>query len=344
MASDAFFSRLHRRVLVPSAATFLLALTLSASAAAQQAPSAADKETARALMDKGDERMDARDYPAAVKAYVAADAIMRLPMTGAAAARAEAAAGLLVEARDTAFEVTRLPVRPGETPPYARARADAAELVDRLGRSIPSIQVTVDRAPAGVSVAIDGVTLPAAAATEPRKVNPGPHVITVTAPGFEAARAEVTVREGEQRPVPITLQPGASAPPPPPSGGPVVTPPPPPPPRAQSSRATKMMAAGFSVGGAGVIAGAVTGLMSLSQTSKLKGECQPDCGGKYTSEIATAKGLANVSNIAFVVGVAGVGVGVAGVILLPGRDPAPAQGARVEPFLGPGSLGLRGAF
>ena len=342
MASDAPRARRPFFRALPAAAALLFALTLAASAPAQQPPSAADKETARALMDKGDERMDARDYPAAVKAFVAADAIMHLPMTGAAAARAQAAAGLLVEARDTAFEVTRIPVRAGETPPYARARAEAAELIDRLGRSIPSIQITVAGAPAGATIAIDGAGLPAAAASEPRKVNPGPHVITVTAPGFEPARVEITVQEGQQLPVPVTLRPGAAAPP-----GIAPLPPstlPPPPPTATSRRGVTMMAVGFSVGGAGLIAGAVTGLLSLSQTSTLKKECGTDCMGLHGSDLAKAKQLANISDIAFVVGVAGVGVGVAGAILSRPHDPPPPAGAWIEPVIGPGTLGLRGAF
>jgi hypothetical protein len=320
------------------------ALTLSAPAMAQPQPSAADKETARALMDKGDQRMEAADPAAAARAYLAADALMHLPMTGVAVARAQAAAGLLLEARDKAMQVARLPQQPDESPYHARARAEATELAGKLAARIPSVQVVLDRSDIpGVIVTVDGVALPTATAAEPRKVNPGLHVISASAPGFTTARVEVTVNEGVVLSVPLVLQAGASP------GGPI-TPPiaaPIPPPAPSPSRGVSPLAiAGFTVGGASLVVAAITGGLSLSRTSALKTSCNTsgDCGLLHDPDLAAANTLANVSNATVALGVVGVGVGVVGLLVSRPREPARAPAARVEPLIGPGSVGLRGTF
>lgn len=320
----------------------MLAAVFALSLPAFAQPSAADKETARALMDKGDEKMDGKDYTAAIKAYEAADAIMHLPQTGVAVARAQAAAGLLVEARDKAMEIGRSPAQPGETPAFARARADAADLANKLAGRIPSIQVVIANAPLGVAVGVDGAAIPAAAALEPRKVNPGVHVVTVSAPGFEPFRAEVTVREGNALEVPVRLVPAASASRigPAPESAPLA----PPPAAAPSRKLSPLVYVGFAVGGAGLVAGAITGGLSLAKTSSIKercidGVCQPGTG----SDISSANVLANVSNVTIGVGAAGVIVGIVGIVISKPRAPEPSA-ARVEPIVGPSYIGIRSTF
>jgi PEGA domain len=341
MASDRALARSGRF----AAALLLAALALPSTALAQQ-PSAADKETARSLMDKGDERMDAKDYAAAVEAFVAADALMHLPMTGVAVARAQAAAGLLLEARDKAIQVTLLPAQPSEAPPYVRARAAAAALADTLAARIPSIRVVLEASPPDLVVTIDGVALPAATALEPRKVNPGRHEVTVTAPHFLPARVEVTVVEGAARSVPVALQAAplemSVPPPPPPSPLPPREAPAPPPSRGVSPLAV----VGFTVGGASLLAGAITGGLSLSKTKALKGVCTPsgDCGTTHDHDLALANTLADVSDVTIAAGVAGVVAGVIGVVLSRAPASQPAAASRVEPMLGPGRVGLRGVF
>ncbi|APR85950.1 Hypothetical protein A7982_11299 [Minicystis rosea] len=334
-----------RRVRRALGALMLLApLAIAAPAFAQQ-PSAVDKETARSLMDQGDEKMDAKDYAAAVKAYEAADAIMHLPMTGVAVARAQAAAGLLVEARDTAMAVARSEAKPGETLPYARARAEAADLANRLPARIPSLVVVLGGAPANVSVSVDGAVIPPAAISAPRKVNPGTHLVAVTAPGFEPVRVEIKLREGEAVQVPIALNPAPGVPSPATPGlAPVASPPARSTVPVRSGGVSPLAVAGFSVGGAGLIAGAITGGLSLAKTSSLKDVCGKDgaCPSSQRDALQSAGTLANVSNVTIGIGVAGAIVGVVGVVL--SRPRAQAPSARVEPLLGPGVVGLRGAF
>ena len=325
-----------------------VALALPPPARAQQpaAPAAqpgpADRETARSLMDEGDDRMEAKDHAAALKAYEGADAIMHLPMTGIAVAEAQAALGRLVEARDKAMAVKLSPVGPGENAAYARARERAAALADSLASRIPSIKITVEGGPAEVDIWVDDVALPRAAAAAPRRVNPGKHVVVAKAPGYEG-RVEVSVREGATLPVTVTLKPAAGGAP---ARGDKVTPPPGPRVDAPTERGTSpLVLLSFGVGAAGVIVGTVTGILSISRTSDLEGACQDKLCPPGDDDYNGANTLANISNVAFALGAVGVGAGVVGLVVSGADGPAPkSKGVSVRPAVGPGAVMITGVF
>jgi hypothetical protein len=319
---------------------------------AVEEPSAADKETARSLMDQGVEREEAKDYAAALKAFKGAHALVNLPMTGLAVARAQTGLGLLLEALEMAAQVKHMPVRPSETPAYAKARADADALSQKLSTRIPSIQVVVEGTTDKIEISIDGNVLPPAAATLPRKVNPGKHVVVATAPGFEPSSQDVMVPEGKVFPVTITLKPiTASMGPNGTNGGTSGG-------NGQGGGDKKpggglspLVFVGFGVGAAGLIAGTITGALSLSQTSSIKDKCDATTGAcppDTAEDISGANTLANVSNITFAVGAAGVAVGVVGIFLSRGSgDPKPAATTtsfRITPVVGPLSVGVVGVF
>jgi hypothetical protein len=351
MASDGR-PRRSRRPGSPGCLVLLAALACAAPAAAA-GPTPADKETARSLMDQGDDRTEARDFAGALKAYQAADAIMHLPMTGAAVARAQESLGLWVEARDTAFAVLRLPVLPGENAAYARARADASALAARLGPRIPALSVQISNRPAGLAITVDGAPVPPAALDAPHKVNPGRHVIAASAPGFAEAHVEVTVTEGAVVPVPLALSPVPSAAPiaePAPALLPLapapVAPSPPAPPAA--GQLSPLVYAGFITGGAALVAAGITGGLSLARTSSLFDDgCNPvtkRCPPAANGDLQAANLLANVSNVTLGVGIAGVALGVVGVVISPRVAQPGASGLTLSPVIGPGVAGVRGTF
>ncbi len=88
------------------------------------------------------------DVKGALKSFQAADTIMRVPTTGFELAKTQAA-GLLVEARDTALRVTRMPVQPGEAAPFAEARSNSQQLSDELAERIPTLKIKVTGAADG---------------------------------------------------------------------------------------------------------------------------------------------------------------------------------------------------
>jgi hypothetical protein len=330
------------------------ALAAAGPSFAQAPPSVADKETARTLMNAGDDRYEAKDFPGALKAYQGADTIMHLPMTGIAVARAQAALGLLLEARDTALQVAHQPPQPGENAKFAEARAEAQTLADSVAARLPSLDLRPSASPEGLIVSIDDVALPPAALVLPRKVNPGKHVVSARAPGFADARVEITVAERATLPVPLRVIAGTSTLPPASTAlttSPAGNPPPIPPvavaPPAPARSLSPLVYVGFGVGGASLIVGAITGGLSLARTSKLGDECPTDktcpSNGKGPADIAAATTLANVSNVTFALGAAGVVTGIVGLVLSRG-DRHPKAAAAIQPVVGPGTLGVVGVF
>lgn len=193
----------------------LLVPPLLAPSLAFAEPSAADKETARNLMKEGDTRFVAKDYAGALKAYQGAHAIMQVPSTGLPLAKAQIERGLLVEARDTLLQVTRHPKDAKEPGAFAKAREEAADLAQKLTLRIPSLNIVVEGAPSDLAaVAVDGASVPTAALSSPRKVNPGSHTITASANGFRNASATVQVKEGETEKITLKLVPTDGSEPP----------------------------------------------------------------------------------------------------------------------------------
>jgi hypothetical protein len=110
---------------------------------------------------------------------------------------------------------------------------------------------------------------------------------------------------------------------------------------------------GLSVGAAGCLAGAILGAIALSKISGIDGTCSDvTCAQTAIDDLRSARTLGYESMASFAVGGAGLVVGV--VALLSGSSSRPratreikrdgAAGGFVAPWVGPGAVGLRGAF
>lgn len=343
MAHRSFF----RRQLLPLWLATAAVPSIVVSARAE--PTAADKETARSLLDEGDRKFAAKDYAGALEAYKAAHAIMNVPTTGIEVAKAEEQVGQLVEAHDMLLAVMRLPTGPNEPAAFTRARSSATERASALAARIPSIRVSITGPTdlSAVSVRIDGEIVRNEALKLPRKLNPGSHVINVTAAGFREASSTVTVGEGQNIEHTVRLEPVAKG----------ATPIAPATASAPAQRdvgvatsrgsVSPLVYVGFGVGAVGIVVGGITGFMSLSQTSDLKERC-PDntCPPDAKDDRDRAETLATVSDVSFAVGIIGIGTGV--VALLTGSGPTSIEtksaSAHVRPWVSARSLGLTGKF
>ncbi len=329
-------------------ALLALPILIASGVAIAGEPTAADRETARGLMDRGDELAAKHDGAGALAAFQAAHALMGLPTTGVEVAKAHAAIGHLVEARDVALAVSRLPVAKHEPAAQGRARADAAAIALALAPRIPSLAVTIEGAPADapVEVAFDGAPVPAAAAQLPRKLDPGRHVVTVACEGFGAERIEVELAEGAALTRTVKLARAAARAPTPPATQAARAPAPE---AASASRGGWPVATwiGFGVGAAGLVVGGVAGGLSLSKASALAGACDAAkrCPPSAQSDLDAGKALAIVSDVGFGVAIAGAAVGVIAIVLSKGAPPdRPAASFRVTPSFGPGQLGVMGTL
>jgi hypothetical protein len=329
-------------------ACFVAALALSGIAHAD--PTAADRVTARGLMQQGRDLRDKGDLAGALKRFKGADDIMHAPTTGLELARTQVALGMLVEARDTLAAVRRIPVKPNEPGPFKEARGKVEELDTDLSVRVPLLTISLKGTPEGekATVTLDTEALAPGVVGLPRPVNPGHHVVTAKSASAEG-KAEIDVREGDQKPLEVTLvathdDANANASADASESAPEEAPAPP----SRSHGPTLLTWAGVGLGVVGVGVGAVAGAMSLSKKSALAKECTNDiCGPSSYGDYNAASSLATVSTVGFAV--AGVGAAVAVVTLAVGHKadataPAPASGLRMIPWVGLGAGGVRGSF
>ena len=282
-------------------------------------------------MDEGKARMKANDYARAVDAIQKANDIMHVPTTGLALARAEIAAGRLVEARDSAIAVERMPREAAEPAVFEAARKQARELDAQLKPRIPTLRLRIKGTPSKIT--IDGVDVPVSIAGEPIAVNPGRHSVVVGATDGSDAHGDAELLERDAKELELVLAPADTAKKAA-SIAPVVHDERDHDPRARTSLATGLVYGGFGVGILGIGAGAVTGAMTLSKANKVDPQCANDiCAPAAKSDLDSAKTLGAISTIGFAVGAAGVVIGVIGLLLPRERRTA---------WLGPN--GLAGTF
>jgi hypothetical protein len=289
----------ERRGLGLGSIVFVLSLAMARVAHAEPTPQ--EKETARALMDQGDERFEQKNYAGALEAYAGAHAIMRVPTTAIEVAKAHEKLGHLVEARDALLEAVRYPKSPSEPAAYSSARADAEQQALALGDRIPAVLVRIDGAPkdAVMQVTVDRVVLPPPAAKLPLNVNPGRHHIVVTSEDTTQAESDVDVVERETKTVSVRVAPRPRA-----SG-----------PAPVAETASPLKTIGVVSAGAGItgmIVGTVFGLSASSQQSDAgcpNNVCRDDASAE---KLRDANSAATASNVAFAIGGA---LTIAGVTL-----------------------------
>jgi hypothetical protein len=339
-----------------------------AHSAHAQEPSTSDRESARTLMQEGDARRDHKDYKGALESYRAADAIMHVTSTGLAVGRMQIELGELVEARDKLSEVARIAAKPNESPVLAEARGTAQALGEEVEARVPGLRVSLRGVPEGVTptLNVDGANIPSSGQLGYHRLNPGRHVVLAHA-GSVDRREEIVLKERERRDLALDLSPPSAPAIPSSNVAPPIqeaTPPTSPPKDANQAASStgpwKTLAwVGFGIGGVGIVAGTVTGLMSIAHTNSAKdvpvneGGCNPQgqCGQPTWSDIDAAKTTGTISTVAFIVGGAGVVLGIVSVIMN-GKANAERGAAlskapyrmRLEPWISPGAGGVRGVF
>ena len=150
-------------------------------------------------MDEGKARLKADEGARAIEAFQKAHDIMHVPTTGMALARALLTAGHLVEARDVALEIGRMPRDPGDPAVFDAARKHARELDAQLKTRIPTVRIKI-KGGAASRVAVDDVEIPSSIIGEPVAVNPGKRVFSArNAEGGETKETlEVAERDAKE--------------------------------------------------------------------------------------------------------------------------------------------------
>ena len=229
-----------------------------------------------------------------------------------------------------------------------KARDRAAAIEPKLSKL--TIVVPAESNVPGLEVRRDGQALSGSELGAAIPVDPGEHVVEATATGKKPwkSTAKVAPTPGEQKFTvgPLEAAPKVATPTPAPTTAP--TPPPttvaalpePPPNKGSGQKTAGFVALG--IGGAGLVVGGVTGVMAMSKNKTANDACPND--GACASQAAvdansSAKSLATISTVGFIVGGVGLAAGI--VLLATAPSSTPKTGSlHLVPTAGPSGGGL----
>jgi hypothetical protein len=315
----------------------LSASVLAPRTAAAQPVSDGDKAAARQLTIDGYAALERRDYAGAADLFTRAEALFQAPTVLLGLARARAGLGKLMGAQEAYNRLVHMTLPPDASETFVKAVSDGRRELEALSPRVPSLVIQVHGADAP-SITLDGAPVPSAVIGIKRPVDPGQHVIRAVASRFLPAQAVVTLPEGRTETVTLDL---VAAPPGTPDATLDATP--------GGSSGSPRRPVGFAliaVGGAGLVAGAVTAGLTASQRSSLlqkcpTGHCLPSQQMALGPDVDKLHTLAAVSTGGFVAG--GV-LAAAGVILVATAPSAGPKNVGLAPVVGPGFVGVQGMF
>lgn len=320
-----------------------LLLTLSPSVGAQgETP----REQARVVGEEGLTRYDAGDFKGALEKLDRAYALYPAPTLGLYSARALVKLGRLLEGSRRYLEVSRATLEADATDQLKQAQADATAEYGVLEKRIPVLRVeATNAAMTDIAITLNGTPVASSELAQGRRLDPGKYVVQGVH-GSETKSTDVVLRESEQKVAVLQFTAPAAAPPPPivgtaPSPS---TPTDPGKPKPASSQRTFGWVL-LTLGGIGVGVGAVTGIMASGKKSDLENAC-PDlshCPESSRGDVDSYNNLRTVSSIGFIGGGVGVAAGIVLVLTAPKTPPEKSRRG-VQPFVGLGAAGVRGAF
>jgi hypothetical protein len=324
----------------------LLAFAMTASSVASVVfaqPSASTIAGAQSLVGEGRKLRAAGDLQGARDRFQSAYLLVPTPIIGLDLGRAREALAELIEARAVLLECAALPPIPNESAESTNARAEALRIAKELDGRIPTITVTIAGADEGakVVVAIDGVEIPETELTAPRAVDPGKHLV-VARMGMRQTRTEIEVAEKDEKTAALVFP--AIPPSPPPkvdAKRPTITD------EEPRTRISKLTYVGFSVAGAGILVGSITGIISLKKAHDFAASCEGynfQCPPSTRDEYDASRRYGNVSTVSFLVGGAGLALGIYGLFNREKVTSASSSSAPVALSLGVGSVAVGGAF
>ena len=304
---------------------------------------------ARALADVGYALSEQGKYADALVKFERADSLVNAPTVKLLAARTLEKLGRLVEAAEKYRSITILQLEDRAPEAFRDAQETAAKELAALTPRIPTIELTVQGAGAeAATVMLDGKLFPRALIGVKTPLNPGVHRVEADTPA-SSATLDLKIDEKQAARATLELKPKAATDPgagdtiTPPDGGGDTTKKPP------GSTQRLISYGAFGVGGAFLVLGVTSSVLLFSTVDKLDEHCADiDCKAVGDAEYRRLNNAYDryrvLSSLGYIVG----GVGVAtGVVLFLTAHKAPKVSptkASVEPWIGIGSVGLRGTF
>lgn len=344
-------STLRRAVVVAcSIAAFVMTTVTPGTALGQWE---ADRATARNLAAEGNAALNIGDFTTAEDRFRRADALVHAPTLVVDHAKALIGLHRYVEAQERLELVIREGVADNVPWVWKRAVQDAKQLVEDVKPKIAWVTISVSGS-SNPDVSVDGVQVPVAALGVRRATDPGSHRIKAEAPGFLKKEIVMPVSEGSERAVTLELEPDPAAQQ---AAKPAPKEPKPAPTPISNDTKDRSGDSLFSstnvgyitlgLGGAGLIVGAVTGVLFIGKYSELKDKC-PDknnCPGMQPT-IDRYNTYGTISAISLGVGVVSGAVGIV-LLLSDNSEVTPAKqtsSAVIKPYFSLDRLGVVGTF
>jgi hypothetical protein len=327
---------------------------LVAAVATSQTAHAGDAALAESLFREGRAQMDAGNFVAACPKLAESYAQDAATGTLLALAMCQEQAGQTASAWATYSEVVARAKQDGRADREQAAREAARALEPKLSRLTINVEEKTGRV-AGVVVKRDGIVVGRAAWGQAAPVDPGTHVVKVTARGKVSWTARVVVAlnaDAQVVQVPMLDDDVEDPPVPPhsavslPSQSRAVTE------ATEGRRGVSLRMIGLVTGGAGIATLGVSGYFgvhasSLNRDSKSGCDANNNCDAAGLAKRNDAVSASNITTITLVAGGVLTAAGVT-LFLVGGPKETKADAARVEaaPVVGPGAAAmlLRGRF
>ena len=340
--------RLNLRPRGALVAGVLLLMGLARPAYAQTAEA---KAGARAAATQGLDAFAAKRYGEALDLFTRAESLMHAPTHVLMIARAQAALGRLVRARESYVALGRETLAANAPPAFKQAQADGKKELEALEPRVPSIDVKLSDPAAKVTITMDGEPLPAALVGIPHPVDPGEHVLKAQGDKHVSDEKSVRVEEGGHVVVVLQLRPSADATTgpatPPPSTAPVQDKPEQGPPPGRGLAIAGYVGIGLGVVGVGL--GAVftgLGFAKRGEADDAYTACGAVCvdGSPGAENVKSLDDDANTKQTIGLVGlIAGGALAATGVTLLV-LSPKADDKSQTGLSFGPGSVRVHGTF
>ncbi|MEO6600537.1 MAG: hypothetical protein ABIQ16_11725 [Polyangiaceae bacterium] len=330
--------------------SLVLASLLASPKAAHAEASASDRATARALAGEGYKALKVKDFATAEDRFRRADELVHAPTLVLDHARALIGLGRYGEAYAAFDAVTREVLPPNAPAVWTRAIKDAQVELEAIKPKVAWLTLHLKGA-SDPEIEIDGRPLPLQSLGDRLPETPGELRIVVSAQGFITQTVTKRLSAGEEGELEIALEPV-------PKPAPVFVVAPPAPVSNSGSglddrgnRHRTLAYVSFGVAGLGVAVGTATGILWLKARSDVKSACGGlACQAQNGTEQARFKDdkrrydtFGTLSGVGFAVGVAGAATGL--ILLLSGPEaPTEAKQAGIHPYVGPGAVGVYGAF
>jgi hypothetical protein len=168
----------------------------------------AERAAARDLFRQGDELQREARFDEALLKFQHAEQLYSAPTNQLRVAECEAALGRLVESAEAYREVLRTTLPRGAPPAFQAAVDQARTELEQVEPRVPKLTIVVQPGNVGKpTLEVDGQSVPAALIGEAVPLDPGPHRVAISAPGYPRVEQVIVLKEAEARITLLALKP-----------------------------------------------------------------------------------------------------------------------------------------